>query len=315
MADLNQSVVDPVANDAQVAKPQEDEKKVFAGNLAFATTEDELKTLFSEAGNVTHAQIVTRGTRSLGYGFVTFSTEAEAQTAIQLLNKRDVGGREISVESPKPQAVADAEKQKSRRSRQKSKAKESSRAPRRARADEGEEGAAEEDASKAATNGDDTEQANPTKPSKSAKRRQKKKAAAAAAKGESTTAEVKTESGEAEPRAPRAKRQPKVKPQGEPSPTLIFVANLAFSTTDDSLKAAFSEYKVKSAHVVKRRSSDRSKGFGFVDFEDNAEQQRAVASAQGKQIDGREVTLQVAVRNDQSEKTEDEAAQPTQAIA
>ncbi|KAJ1018785.1 hypothetical protein NDA13_006471 [Ustilago tritici] len=314
MADLNQSVVDPVTNDAQVAKPQEDKKKVFAGNLAFATTEDELKTLFSEAGNVTHAQIVTRGTRSLGYGFVTFSTEAEAQTAIQLLNKRDVGGREISVESAKPQAVADAEKQKSRRSRQKSKAKESSRAPRRARADEGEEGAAEEDAAKAATNGDDTEQANSTKPSKSAKRRQKK-AAAAAAKGESTTAEVKTESGEAELRAPRAKRQPKGKPQGEPSPTLVFVANLAFSTTDDSLKAAFSEYKVKSAHVVKRRSSDRSKGFGFVDFEDNAEQQRAVASAQGKQIDGREVTLQVAVRNDKSEKTEDEAAQPTEATA
>lgn len=267
--------------------------------------------------NSTHAQIITRGTRSLGYGFVTFSTEAEAQTAIQLLNKRDVGGREISVESAKPQAVADAEKQKSRRTRQKSKAKESSRAPRRARADEGEEGAAEEDAAKAATNGDDTKQANGTKPSKSAKRRQKKKAAAAAAaaNGESTPAatETKTEAGEAKTRAPRAKRQPKAKPQGEPSQTLVFVANLAFATTDDSLKAAFSDYKVKSAHVVKRRSGDRSKGFGFVDFEDNAEQQRAVASAQGKQIDGREVTLQVAVQNDKAEKVEGEATQATQA--
>ncbi|KAJ1021189.1 hypothetical protein NDA16_003975 [Ustilago loliicola] len=313
MADLNQSVVDPVANDVQPAKVQEDDKKVFAGNLAFATTEDELKTLFSEAGNVTHTQIITRGTRSLGYGFVTFSTEAEAQTAIQLLNKRDVGGREISVESAKPQAVADAEKQKSRRSRQKSKAKESSRAPRRARADEGEEGAAEEDAAKAVTNADDTNQANGTKPSKSAKRRQKK----AAANGESATTDtqVKTEAGEAKPREPRAKRQPKGKPQGEPSQTLVFVANLAFATTDDSLKAAFSDYKVKSAHVVKRRSGDRSKGFGFVDFEDNAEQQRAVASVQGKQIDGREVTLQVAVQNDKADKAEGEAAQATEEAA
>ena len=308
MSDPNQSIVDPVANNVQPPKAEDDDKKVFAGNLAFATTEDELKALFSEAGKVTHAQIITRGTRSLGYGFVTLSTEAEAQTAILLLNKREVGGREISVESAKPQAVADAEKPKTRRTRSK-KSKESSRAPRRARADEGEEGAAEEDAAKAATttNGDEAQQANGTKPSKSAKRRQKKKAAAAAAaaNGESTdaatTTEAKSESKEAKPRAPRAKREPKGKPQGEPSKTLVFVANLSFATTDDSLKAAFSDYKVKSAHIVKRRNGNRSKGFGFVDFEDAEEQQRAISSAQGKQIDGRDVTLQVAVQNDKPE--------------
>jgi len=261
----------------------------------------------------THAQVITRGTRSLGYGFVSFSNETEAQTAIQLLNKREIGGREISVESAKPQAVANAEKPKSRRTRSKSKAnKESTRAPRRARADEGEEGAAEEDAAKAATNGDETKQANGDKPSKSAKRRQKKKAAAAAAaaNGETTTAttEAKAESSEAKPRAPRAKRQPKGSPKGEPSKTLVFVANLSFATTDDSLKAAFSDYKIKSAHVVKRRSGGRSKGFGFVDFEDESEQQRAISSAQGKQIDGRDVTLQVAV-----EKADVEAAEAAEA--
>lgn len=320
MTDINQSIVDPVANNVQPAnKAEDDDKKVFAGNLAFATTEEQLKNLFSEAGTVTHAQIITRGTRSLGYGFVTFSTNAEAQTAIQLLNKRDVEGREISVESAKPQtasaaAAADGDKPKARRTRSK-KAKESSRAPRRARADEGEEGAAEEDAAKAATNGDHANGADATKPSKSAKRRQKKKAAAAAAaaNGE-TTADANAESSEAQPRAPRAKRQPKGKPQGEPSKTLVFVANLAFATTDDSLKAAFSDYKVKSAHVVKRRNGDRSKGFGFVDFEDASEQQRAIASAQGKQIDGRDVTLQVAVQNDKPDE-QVEAAEPTSAAA
>lgn len=53
MADPNQSAVDPVANNVQPAgKPEEDDKKVFAGNLAFSTTEDELKSLFSEAGKV-----------------------------------------------------------------------------------------------------------------------------------------------------------------------------------------------------------------------------------------------------------------------
>lgn len=263
----------------------------------------------------THAQIITRGTRSLGYGFVTFSTEAEAQTAIQLLNKRDVGGREISVESAKPQTVADADKPKPRRTRNKAKAKDSARAPRRARADEGEEGAAEEDAAKTTTtNGDGAQHVNGTKPSKSAKRRQKKKAAAAAAaaNGESPNTDTKAEAGgEAKARTPRAKRAPKGSPQGEPSKTLVFVANLAFATTDESLKAAFADYKVKSAHVVKRRNGNRSKGFGFVDFEDSSEQQRAISSAQGKQIDGREVTLQVAVQSDKAEADANaEAAEP-----
>lgn len=52
MSDPNQSVVDPVANNVQPPKADDDAQKVFAGNLAFATTEDELKSLFSEAGKV-----------------------------------------------------------------------------------------------------------------------------------------------------------------------------------------------------------------------------------------------------------------------
>lgn len=53
MTDPNQSIVDPVANNVQpVAKNEDDDKKVFAGNLAFATTEEQLTSLFSEAGKV-----------------------------------------------------------------------------------------------------------------------------------------------------------------------------------------------------------------------------------------------------------------------
>jgi RNA recognition motif-containing protein len=50
------------------------------------------------------AQIIKRGTRSLGYGFVTYQTEAEAQKAVQLLNKKEIAGREINVEGAKPQS-------------------------------------------------------------------------------------------------------------------------------------------------------------------------------------------------------------------
>lgn len=52
----------------------------------------------------TQAQIIKRGARSLGYGFVTYETEAEAQKAVQLLNKKEIAGREINVEGAKPQS-------------------------------------------------------------------------------------------------------------------------------------------------------------------------------------------------------------------
>lgn len=49
-------------------------------------------------------QIIKRGTRSLGYGFVTYESEADAKKAISMLNKKELSGREINVESAKPQS-------------------------------------------------------------------------------------------------------------------------------------------------------------------------------------------------------------------
>lgn len=64
-------------------------------------------TLYSQL-NSTQVQIIKRGTRSLGYGFVTYATESEAQKAVSLLNKREIAGREINVEGAKPQTEAQA---------------------------------------------------------------------------------------------------------------------------------------------------------------------------------------------------------------
>jgi len=73
-------------------------KKVFVGNLAYETTEDELKTTFEKAGNVVDSTIVRRGNRSKGFGFVEFSTEEEAQKAVELLDKTDLNDRPINVQ-------------------------------------------------------------------------------------------------------------------------------------------------------------------------------------------------------------------------
>jgi len=71
--------------------------KVFVGNLSFKTKEGELAEEFSTAGKVITANIITRGYRSLGYGFVEFESEQEAQAALNTLNKKNINGREINV--------------------------------------------------------------------------------------------------------------------------------------------------------------------------------------------------------------------------
>ena len=79
-------------------------KKLFVGNLSFDTTSAELETLFSEVGTCESASVVTdRDTgRSRGFGFVEMSSSTEAGQAIETLNGRDVGGRQINVNEAKP---------------------------------------------------------------------------------------------------------------------------------------------------------------------------------------------------------------------
>jgi len=76
--------------------------KVFVGNLSFKTTPDELKVAFETVGKVSAANIITRGSRSLGYGFVDFNSEEDANKAVTEMNKRKVDEREINVEIAKP---------------------------------------------------------------------------------------------------------------------------------------------------------------------------------------------------------------------
>ena len=78
-------------------------KKLFVGNLAFSTTGSDLEALFSSAGTVESATVVSdrESGRSRGFGFVEMSTSTEATKAIQELNGRDLGGRQINVNEAK----------------------------------------------------------------------------------------------------------------------------------------------------------------------------------------------------------------------
>lgn len=71
---------------------------IYVGNLPFTTTEDELRDLFAAYGEVESARIITdRDTgRPRGFGFVSMNSD-DAQTAIQAMNGKDVGGRSLRV--------------------------------------------------------------------------------------------------------------------------------------------------------------------------------------------------------------------------
>lgn len=75
----------------------------------------------------------------------------------------------------------------------------------------------------------------------------------------------------------------------------LFVGNLAYATTDESLEAHFASIgTVKSARVITDRETGRSRGFGFVEFEDEANNQKAVDALNGKDLDGREINVSIA---------------------
>ncbi len=75
----------------------------------------------------------------------------------------------------------------------------------------------------------------------------------------------------------------------------LFIGSLAYATTDDTLKAFFEQVgPVASARVITDRDSGRSKGFGFVEFEDEANNQKAVDQLNGQDLDGRAIAVSIA---------------------
>ncbi|MEK7139151.1 MAG: RNA-binding protein [Patescibacteria group bacterium] len=75
----------------------------------------------------------------------------------------------------------------------------------------------------------------------------------------------------------------------------LYVGNLSYSTTDDSMRAAFAQYsEVTSASVVIDKMSGRSRGFGFVEFSNDSDADSAIAAMNGKDLDGRAIVVNEA---------------------
>ncbi len=80
------------------------ESKLYVGNLSYNVAEDELRQLFSQAGEIKEVTLIMdRDTRRpKGFGFVEFMNQADAEKAIQMFNEYELDGRRLTVNMARP---------------------------------------------------------------------------------------------------------------------------------------------------------------------------------------------------------------------
>ncbi|BBD46386.1 MAG TPA: RNA-binding protein [Porphyromonadaceae bacterium] len=75
----------------------------------------------------------------------------------------------------------------------------------------------------------------------------------------------------------------------------IYVSNLSYDTTTESLQELFAEYgEISSANIIKDRDSGRSRGFGFVEMPNDANAQKAIDELNNSDFEGKTITVNMA---------------------
>jgi RNA recognition motif-containing protein len=85
------------------------ETKLYVGNLAYDTTEEDLQTLFAQAGTVESVNLIKDrdSGRSKGFAFVVMGNQSEMEKAIQMFNNYDLGQRQLTVNIARPREERD----------------------------------------------------------------------------------------------------------------------------------------------------------------------------------------------------------------
>ncbi|KAF6822514.1 rnp domain protein [Colletotrichum musicola] len=315
-ASLNDKAADkPAANNDAVLASAAEGRRLYIGNLAYATTEGELKEFFK--GYLVESVSIPKNPRTdrpVGYAFVDLSTPTEAERAISELSGKEILERKVSVQlARKPEPAGEktegangegAGEGNRRRPSGRGRGRGRGRGGRGARGGR-EDGAAEGTAPvEAAADVPPTSEVLPLTD----------------ATNKSATEAGKTEKP-AQPRAPRERRERGPPADGIASKTKVMVANLPYDLTEEKLKELFAAYEPSSAKIALRpiprfmikklqaRGEPRKgRGFGFVTLASEELQQKAVTEMNGKEIEGREIAVKVAI--DSPDKTDEEANAP-----
>jgi len=282
--------------------------KVFVGNLSFKTKREDLAAEFGAAGKVVDANIITRGPRSLGYGFVEMESEEDAQKAVSIMNKKPVDNREINVELAKPRDETKIGERRSRDNARPRRPRRNNTQPRRFSSRDGKEGGENN------RNQGSNQNNSPSKEGGGG---------GGSGSGSSSSSSSSNNNNNGDDKGDRPRRfrrrsyrgstggrggRRSLAPRKE-TETSLFVANLPFALDDAALSDLYKEYTVKSAHVVKNRNG-KSKGFGFVELATQAEQKAALEATNGKKVDGRDLIVKIALTSVEQSKVDGEPAKP-----
>ncbi|KAF2180732.1 RNA-binding domain-containing protein [Zopfia rhizophila CBS 207.26] len=304
-------------NEAVIASAAEG-RRLYIGNLAYATTEGELKDFFKDY-LVESTTIPTnpRTSRPVGYAFVALSTPTEAERAIAELNGKAILDRKVSIQLARtPEAHAEGSgsgaegasgTEHRRRTSTRGRGRGRGRGGRtgrggRAKADGAEQ--AEQAEGETAAPADSA----PTNvPGQVIPLTETTNEALTAEKGaEGTTTVSPTKSGK--PHTPRERKQRGPPEDGVPSKTKVMVANLPYDLKEEKLLEIFKDYQPSSAKIAlrpiprfmvkklqARNEPRKGRGFGFVTLGSEELQQKACVEMNGKEVEGREIAVKVAI--------------------
>jgi RNA recognition motif-containing protein len=274
--------------------------KVFVGNLDFRTKEADLAKAFAVGGKVISANIITRGPRSLGYGFVEFDNEADADNAVKLMNKQEVDGRAINVELAKPRQEVQEGQQQQTGEQQQNNNQQAFRGRGRGgfRGGRGGRGRGGFRGGYRGRGG------------------YGRRGRGGRGRGRGGRTYQERGQNKQQQQNNNQQNQQQEPDNRTPSKTLLFVANLPWKLDDEGFTKTIKDagLNVKKAYVVRNQRSGRSKGFGFAEFENEADQQKALGSLAKLQVEGRDLIVKVALtENPQpSQAKAEENKQPAQ---
>ncbi|KAL8725808.1 MAG: hypothetical protein Q9181_006274 [Wetmoreana brouardii] len=307
--------INAAENEAVIASAAEG-RRLYIGNLAYATTEGALKEFFTGYSiETTSIPTNPRTTRPVGYAFVDLSTAEEAQKAITELSGKEILDRKVSVQlARKPETAAEkAEAAASGGeggSGNEARRRNSGRGRGRGRGRGGRGGRGGR-----ATNGATTDA--PTNvPGQAAPLTETTNESAVAATEQPAEATAETK-----PRTPRQPKQRGPPEDGIPSKNKVMVANLPYDLSEEKLKELFAAYQPSAAKIAlrpiprfmvkklqARGEARKGRGFGFVSLASEELQQKAVDEMNGKEVDGREIAVKVAIDSPGKEDIDPEAA-------
>ncbi|MBK1645788.1 RNA-binding protein [Thiocapsa imhoffii] len=80
--------------------------RIYVGNLPYSVTEDDLRDVFGQFGDLASAEVIMDkfSGQSKGFGFVDMPNNAEADAAIKALNETDLKGRKLTVNEARPRS-------------------------------------------------------------------------------------------------------------------------------------------------------------------------------------------------------------------